>query len=233
VNELESRLDDDEWRCLAVTSVESGAGRSLVATNLAQAIALKEHSVVLVDADLRSVAGPRPSRLFGLPDDVPGLADALRDEITLLELLSATETRGLHLLGPGSLPQEEKDSSDEAIVSLGSRQMRAVVKSLENTGRRILYDLPPLAAQETVVEAAGAIGNLVIVARSGHTRRDELKEVSEMLRARDIDVRVLLLTDVPVDILSGKPVFESDRKKHRKFAKEKTEPIEPTLGTNV
>jgi hypothetical protein len=105
VNELESRLDDGQWQCLAVTGIEAGTGRSLAATNLAQAIAMKEYSVILVDADLRASAGPRPSHVFGLPDDRPGLREALRDEAMLPDLLTATETRGLHLLGAG-LPEQ-------------------------------------------------------------------------------------------------------------------------------
>ena len=232
-NELESRLDDEQWRCLAITSVEAGAGRSLTAANLAQAMAMKEHSVVLVDADLRGSAGPRPSRLFDLPDDRPGLREALRDDGMLPDLLVPTETRGLHLIGPGSLPEEGDGHGDGSLIALGSRQMRAIVRSLEQTGRRILYDLPPLTAQETVVEAAAAIRNIVIVARSGQTGRDELKEITEMLREREVDVHVVLLVDVPADVLSGKPVFKTNRKKRRKGVKERPESMEPTLGTNV
>jgi uncharacterized protein involved in exopolysaccharide biosynthesis/Mrp family chromosome partitioning ATPase len=228
VNELESRLDDEQWRCLAITSVAAGAGRSLTATNLAQAIAMKEHSAILVDADLRGSAGLRPAHLFGLPEDRPGLRDALRDDAMLPDLLSATETRGLHFLGPGTAPKPE-DAGNEALMALGGRQMRAIVRSLEQTGRRILYDLPPLAAQETVVEAAAAVGNLVIVVRSGHTRRDELKEIAEMLREREIAVRAVLLTDVPAETLSGKPVFGKERPNRR----ERAESIEPTLGNHV
>jgi Mrp family chromosome partitioning ATPase len=232
VNELESRLDEAQWRCLAITSIEAGSGRSLAATNLAQAIAMKEYSVILIDADLRDSAGPRPSHLFGLPEDRPGLREALRDEAILPDLLSATETRGLHLLGPGTPPKQE-DAGGEALMALGGRQMRSVVKSLKQTGRHVLYDLPPLTAQETVVEAATAVGNLMIVVRSGQTRRDELKEISEMLREREIDVRVVLLTDVPAEVLSGKPVFEHQRPKRRGRANGRAESIEPTLGTNA
>jgi Mrp family chromosome partitioning ATPase len=232
-NELESRLDDEQWRCLAVTSIESAAGRSLAAVNLAQAMAMKEHSVILVDADLRDTAGPRPLHLFDLPDDRPGLREALRDDGMLPDLLVPTETRGLHLIGPGPLPAEGDGYGDGSLIALGSRQMRAIVRNLEQTGRRILYDLPPLTAQETVVEAAAAIGNIVIVARSGQTRRVELKEITEMLREREVDVHVVLLTDVPADFLSGKPVFTTDRKKRRKGVKERPESMEPTLGTNV
>lgn len=231
-NELESRLDETQWRCLAVTSIEAGAGRSLAATNLAQTIAMKEHSVILVDADLRGSAGPRPSHLLGLLEDRPGLREALRDDAMLPALLTATETRGLHLLGPGTPPKQE-DAGSEALMALGGRQMRSIVKSLEQTGWRVLYDLPPLTAQETVVEAATAIGNLVIVARSGQTRRDELKEISAMLREREVEVPVVLLTDVPADLLSGRRVFEEDRRRRRKKAQEGPESMEPRLETNV
>jgi Mrp family chromosome partitioning ATPase len=235
VNEVTSGLDDEDWRFLAVSSAEPRAGRSLVATNLAQALALKERSVILVDSDLRHDAGHRPAEIFDLPAGAPGLWDALRGKTELADLLSATETRGLHLLGPGGLPGEAGKRVDDALVALGSGPMRRIVEDLGRTGRNVVFDLPPLSAQETVLEAAATIGNLVLVARSGQTRRDDLKEITAMLRERDIEVRLILLTDVPSDLLSGRPAFAEPRKRwsRRPAEQQSKEPAEPVLGAHV
>jgi len=235
LNDMNARLDEDQWRCLAITSVEPHVGRSLVTTNLAQALVLKEQPVILVDADLRSAAGKRPSELFGLPGSRPGLWEALQETASVTGLLTETESRGLHIIGLGNPPPPQEGASDEALVALGSRQMRTVVANLEKSGRHVLFDLPPLATQETSVEAAATIGNLLLVVRSGQTSRSELRETAQMLRDRGISLRAVLLTDVPDDLLSGKPAFKPSspptRRSWRYFRRPKT--TEPTRGTHA
>ena len=235
LNEMNARLDEDQWRCLAITSVEPHVGRSLVTTNLAQALVLKEQPVILVDADLRSAAGKRPSELFGLPGGRPGLWEALREAASVAGLLTETESRGLHIIGPGDPPLSQEGAADEALAALGTRQMQTMVANLEKSGRYVLFDLPPLATQETSVEAAATIGNLLLVVRSGQTPRSELREVAQMLRDRGIKLRGVLLTDVPDDLLNGKPAFEpgspATRRSWGYFRRPKT--TEPTRGTHV
>ena len=231
VNEMEARLDDDDWRCLGITSVEAEAGRSLVATDLAQALALKEHAVVLVDADLRAETGRRPSDLFDLRTDQPGLWEALNDGASITSLLAKTESPGLQVLGPGALPATGEDAAGGNPMALGTRQMRALVAELEQSGRRVLFDLPPLTAQETVAELASAIGNLVLVVRSGQTRRAELRESAEMLKDRGAHIRAVVMTDVPADLLSTKPTFDAPpSSRHRKgTSRRRPTPVQPTL----
>jgi len=85
------------------------------------------------------------------------------------------------------------------------------------------------------VEAAATIGNLLLVVRSGQTSRSELRETAQMLRDRGISLRAVLLTDVPDDLLSGKPAFKPSspptRRSWRYFRRPKT--TEPTRGTHA
>jgi Mrp family chromosome partitioning ATPase len=207
VNDFDAVLEGGDWRRLAVTSIEAGAGRSLVAANLAQALALKERRVILVDADLRTTAGVRPSDLFELSHDRTGLWEMLNTGMSADTLLVPAQTGGLRVLGPGVLPAVEEKTDDELLVKLGSRQLSAIIADLEDFGDHVLYDLPPLTTQETVLEAAAAVGNLLIVVRSGQTRRAELSEIVALLKDRGINVCAALLTDVPADMLDGKPIF--------------------------
>ena len=234
-NEMEARLEDDDWRMLGIASVEPEAGRSLVATNLARTLALKEESVILVDTDLRPTTGRRPSDLLGLPADQPGIREALDEGAATTDLLSATDTRGLDMLGPGMPPAGLGAASTDSLLALGTGRMRALVADLERSGRRVLFDLPPLAAQETVVEAAAEIGNLLLVVRSGRTRRSELRQTAEMLQERGASLRGVLVTDVPVELLSSKPLFDRTPPKsgRQKRTQEPQEHLEPTLGTQL
>ena len=243
INDLEASLDPEDWQCLGVTSADPEVGRTLVATNLAQALAIKERPVILVDADLRRLAGMRPGELFELRADQPGMLQALAGEAPVAALLRATETPGLSLLAagcfqydqaldakgadePDSAPQRmgtqrpaDRDSvrsptdgaPDQNPALLGSRQFRAILDTLRQSGRHLVYDLPPIGSQETVLEAAGSLGNVVLVARSGQTSRGQLRDTAQLLEDRGTKVRGILVTDVPTDLLEGNPLFHPPR----------------------
>ena len=224
VNDLDSQLEEEDWRALAVISLEEEAGRSLVACNLALSLALKEREVIMVDADLRSEAGPRPSTLLGieaLAASQPGLYAHLRSLAP--PQLTETAIPGLCLLGAGTpLPAD-----DQGLLALGSRQFMILTNRLARPSRQVLFDLPPLAAQETVLEAAAAIGNALLVVRSGRSRRADLAEMVDTLTARGVNLRALVLTEVPPDLLSGKPLFEHPAKSRKKSTRERLKPAQP------
>ena len=76
--------------------------------------------------------------------------------------------------------------------------MRSLLSALGQFPGTVLYDLPPLAANETAVEATSAIGACVLVARSGVTDRSELKDLVQILRSRGVEVVGGIVTHVPV-----------------------------------
>ena len=239
INDLDAKLDPKEWMCLGVTSAEPQAGRTLAATNLAQALAMKEYPVILIDADLRGTALMRPADLFEIPGDRPGLLQALRDQAPVAALLSTTETPGLSLVTSGCWRPEqarEERSGDEPpsvhrstaaaehagaksgtsptgrcqdrdLPRLGSRQFRAVMDTLRQSGRHLVYDLPPLESHETALEAAADLGNVMLVARSAQTTRGQLREAAHLVEDRGAKVCGILVTDVRTDMLDGAPLF--------------------------
>lgn len=259
INELDVKLETEDWRCLGITSAAPEAGRTLTATNLAQALALKEYQVILVDADLRRSAGPHPADLLGLPPDRPGLRQALHGEAPVASLLTATRSPELTLLAAGLFPSDlalesrRRDDPETAppgtepvldreaghpaeprpdpdLVGLGSRQFRAICHTLRQTGRNIVYDLPPLGAQETVLEAAAGLGNLLLVARSGHTTRQQLRAAVDAVEERGARVHGVLVTDVPCELLEGRPLFPPEQKaRHRWFRRFETQAPTPVI----
>jgi uncharacterized protein involved in exopolysaccharide biosynthesis/Mrp family chromosome partitioning ATPase len=222
INELDAKLDPDDWRCLGVISADPEVGRTLTATNLALVLALKEHPTILVDADLRIRAGTRPSLLLGQPSDQTGLIQALSGVTPLATLLTATPSPDLVFLAAGienddSAPLSDRapdqplaDGLDHRLSQLGSRQFRVVRDALITSGRNLVYDLPPVAASETVLEAAVSLGHLILVARSGQTTRGELRKTVELLEERGASVLAILVTDVPIALLEGEPLFPSE-----------------------
>ena len=268
INELDVKLEAEDWRCLGLISAEPEVGRTLAATNLAQALALKEFPAILVDADLRRTAGPHPTDLLDLSPnqtelqtrDRPGLRQALHGDAPAMSLLRVSNSPNLTLLTAGQRPHDlaldfrTRDAPDDAppsspdaaldrdpeqptelrsdpdLVGLGSRQFRAIIDTLRQTGRHIVYDLPPLDAQETVLEAAANLGNLLLVARSGRTTRQQLREAVKALEERGAKVQGILVTDVPFELLDGRPLFPPEPKARRHwFRRSKTQAPIPVI----
>jgi len=241
LNDLAAKLEPADWKCLAVTSAEPKAGRTLVAVNLAQTLTMKEHPAILVDGDLRRDTGMRPAELFEVSPNRPGLLEALRDQAPIGALLCATETASLDLISNGG-PQSGHPAEPQAagtprasgtstsdvsedsaaheppnhdVVRLGSRRFRAALEALRRSGRNLVYDLPPILAHETVLEAASSLGNVILVARSGQTTRVQLREAVQLLEERGAKVRGILVSDVPADSLEGAPQFPTPAAKSR------------------
>jgi len=229
INDLDTALQSRQWQSLAITSAEPASGRTLVAVNLASALGLKDEMTLVVDADMRADAGPRPSSILGL--------EALHPAETITEVLSGaaepqeafepTVNPYVRLLSAGDY------QNDNGLLLLGSRGFRDLARRFAHERKHVLYDLPPLQAMESVAEAAAAVGNVLLVVRSGHTRRADLKRVTDTLAGREIEIRAVVVTAVPKTLLTSPPVFEpvSPERRGRAPAERRRDPL--VIGDDV
>lgn len=94
---VEYRMEKEDWKTLAVTSVSENEGKSTVAANLAISLAEKDYRVVLIDGDLR-----RPSQflIFGLhPEEENELGEFLKRDRKNSDLLMKTSVPKLYVIG--------------------------------------------------------------------------------------------------------------------------------------
>lgn len=166
-----------DFNVVAVLSAEGKEGRSTVAANLALSLARQGRSTVLVSADLR---GGGAEKLFGLPSGAPGLADIVEsttEQNTRALLWSVREC--LYVLPPG------QPASSPAELLASPRFPQAIGK-LRETGSVIILDTPPATWSADALQVAGAADGVILVARSGHTKRHVLAEMVEDLRAEGL-----------------------------------------------
>ena len=227
INELTTTLDTGAWRGLAVTSTGPEAGRSLITADLAAALGLKERDVLVVDADLRAEAGPRPTVLLGRPEADGSqpprtIADVLEQRAEAADAVTGTAIPRVRLLGAGT------PENDAGLLLLGSRAFADLAARLRREGTPVLYDLPPLSALESVTEAAAALGHLLLVVRSSHTRRQDLADAARLIEQRGITLAAVIVTDIPRDLLAGKPDFQPpEPAKKRPKEQKRREPAIP------
>lgn len=154
---------DNPPRVLVLTSSVPQEGKSTSAINIALALAEAEHSVVLVDGDMRR---PMLHKYLNLVGAV-GFSTVLSGGATLDEALQQTRFPGLTVLTSGTIPPNPSEL-------LGSQVARNLLKELRSRYEYVVVDTTPLLAVTDAAILAAASDGVLIVARYGHTKREQV-----------------------------------------------------------
>jgi protein-tyrosine kinase len=164
-------LRENEWNTLAITAPTQGAGKSLVAANLAVSISKEvNQTVLLVDLDLRR---PGICQYFGFKPEF-GLADYLTGDITIESIMINPGMERLVVI-PG------KGTCQNSSELITSPRMLDLATEISNryTSRIIIYDLPPLLAVDDAIAFLPNIDSALLVVENGaNNKEDVLKSVS-------------------------------------------------------
>ncbi len=205
-NDLDVAAGFERQLPIGIISMTPGCGRSTVATNMAITRLMKGQKVLLVDADLRQAAGRRPAENFDLITSSDGQSDHLGDGPNWS--WQQDESGALTYFGAeGSRPIDDHD-----LIALASHNLAELLEPL-GRDRFTIVDLPPLSGLEVALELAGQLGRVLIVARSGKTRRDDLKLCAARLNKRGIACVATIILDVPAERLEGSEVLSFPRLK--------------------
>lgn len=154
---------DNPPRVIVITSSMPGEGKSTTAINIALALAENDNNVVLVDGDLRR---PRLDKYLGLVGSV-GFSTVLAGRASLNDVLQKTTFPGVTVLTSGAVPPNPSEL-------LGSLAAKKVLDELRAHFDYVVIDSSPLlAVTDAAILAAGADG-VLIMARYGETKRDQL-----------------------------------------------------------
>ena len=145
---------DKPFRTVVVTSSAPGEGKTVVASNLAVAIAQSGRRTILVDADLRR---PGVHGMFSLTN-VPGLTDMVRsDDVQLADVARTTEEANLSVVTAGTIPANPAEL-------LGSRRMAVILDRLREAADVVIFDTAPVGAvTDAAILAAKADATLFVV----------------------------------------------------------------------
>ncbi len=160
---------------IVVTSTGPREGKTLVASNLAVAMAQADRRVVLIDADMRR---PRAHEVFDLSAE-PGLSNVIVGANTLAESLRQTpDYPNLWVLPAGRVPPNPAEL-------LGSKRCTDLIDSLKREFDLILIDTPPvMSVTDAAVLAHGASGVLFVVAADETSRHLAHDALAQLTRTR-------------------------------------------------
>lgn len=177
---------DNAPRVIVVTSSVPNEGKSTTAINIALALAEAEHNVVLVDGDMRR---PTLHKHLDLVQPV-GFSTVLSGSASLDDALQETRFPGLTVLTSGAIPPNPSEL-------LGSLAAKKLLSEMRARFDYVIVDSTPLlAVTDAAILAAGADG-VLIMARFGHTKREQLAHAVESLQSVGAPLLGAVFTMVP------------------------------------
>lgn len=167
-----------ELRTLLVTSPGPQEGKTTVAISLAIVMAQGGSRVVLIDLDMRR---PRVHQPFGFKKE-PGMSEAILGKRTIDEIVRSTDIKGLWIIPSGPVPPNPAEL-------LHTERFSLLLRELSEKFDRVVIDSPPLGPVTDAAIISTQVDGVVMVAKSGATRRAAIKAAWRQLK--EIGARVL------------------------------------------
>jgi len=183
------KMRDNDWQTLAITSPTAGEGKSLVASNLAVAMAMElNQTVLLVDMDLRN---PSLNNYFSLNAEL-GLKDYLERDLALQDVLINPGIKRMVIL-PGI------DRAEDSAELLSSPKMASLVSDLKSQydSRMIIFDVPPILQTDDVLLSAHYFDATLLVLEDGKNKESEITKSMQLLEGHHLIGTVLNKSDKP------------------------------------
>lgn len=169
---------DNPPRVIVIASSLPSEGKSTTAINIALALAEAEHNVVLVDGDMRR---PMLDKYLDVVGSV-GFSTVLSGGATLPEVLQKTGVAGLTILASGPVPPNPSEL-------LGSQAAKKVLSELKGQFDYVIVDSSPLLAVTDAAILSASSDGVLLIARFGQTKRDQLAHA--MRNLADVDAALL------------------------------------------
>ena len=188
---------DDPPRTIVVTSPLPGDGKTMVAANIAVALAESGRPVVLVDGDLRRST---VAKTFGLPSGA-GLTDVLAGRAELADVMHGTPvSKHLFVLTAGSVPPNPSEV-------LGSAKMRAVLSALSEHAM-VIVDAPPLLPVTDSAVLAHQADGAILVIGLGKTTYDLVSKAQDALAKASGRLLGIVLNRAPLKGADASPYYD-------------------------
>lgn len=157
-------------KVLAITSSNSGDGKSTVTANLAASMAQSGRKVLLIEADMRR---PCVANLLGVRVD-KGLAEVLQGSEKLDNVVVKTDSSDLAVLAAGG-----EVANPAELLSSGN--LAEMLEEAADHYDYILIDCPPVLAVSDPCVVAGVADAVMVVVKINPHSRVELQKTMSML----------------------------------------------------
>jgi len=171
--------------CYLVTSALPGEGKTVTCLNLGIVMAERvDHRTIIVDGDLRK---GRIAKLLS-SEPGPGLAELLRGEAELTDVIRPTAVPSLFYIPAG------KAERHEAGELMGRPEVEEVVSHLRRQYDFVIIDAPPINVISDAGMLGRATGEALLVVRMHRTHRETVERAVGLLHGADVKPVGIVLT---------------------------------------
>jgi capsular exopolysaccharide synthesis family protein len=179
---------DESLKAIVVTSASLSEGKTIVASNLAIAIAQTGQRVLLIDADMRR---PTLHRMFNLKRD-PGLSNLLVGTVKASEVVQESGVRSLWVLPSGHRPPNPPEL-------LGSQRFKSMLASFAGHFDWVILDAPPIMPVTDACVLVNKTTGVLFVVGAERVSRQIVRRSLEQLANVEAHILGGILTRVDID----------------------------------
>ena len=176
---------ENPLKTVLITSGQAGEGKSIIASNIAIALANTDHKVLLVDADLKT---PLLHKLFRIKS-TPSLAHFLFRKKEFDEIVRKTHNKNLDLITCIEFPQNP-------LVIITSERMNNFMENVRDKYDYIIYDSSSLCSLKETAVMAQNIDEVILVVRANKSKLSEINNSVDLLFESGVHEFDIVLNDV-------------------------------------
>jgi capsular exopolysaccharide synthesis family protein len=167
----------DRLEAVAITSADSGEGKTATATNLGVVMAQLGRRVLLVDADLRK---PRLHEVFQVSNQ-KGLVSYLTGTAAPEQTVVRTGVPNLSLVPSGPIPPNPSEL-------LGSERMGEFLKMARERFDLVIVDTPPALAVTDATVLGARVDGVVLCFRAAKVLREDARACRDRLLQAEVKI---------------------------------------------
>ncbi|WP_417338590.1 CpsD/CapB family tyrosine-protein kinase [Gordonibacter pamelaeae] len=174
---------DEKVKTIVVTSSEQNEGKTIVSTNLANAIATAGKKVLIVETDMRR-------RSLGKLLDIhptSGLYAALSGSASLNDAILPTHIPNLYFL------DAEPNIPSPADI-LSTKRFASLVDKLRDSFDYVIFDTPPVSLFVDAAILSSLVDGTLLVIRQNQTKRSLVAKCAQQLRVADARILGTVMT---------------------------------------
>ena len=186
-------LLSSDLKSLVISSPSAGDGKTTISINLAQATAIREKRVLLVDMDLRY---PKIHQRLSL-DNSQGLSNLLASEMDPESVIQPSGMEeNLFILTAGDIPPDPSRL-------LSSSRMDRVNQILQDSYDLVIYDMPPILGISDANIMIPKTDGVILAVKIMKTRRTALQQTITELKTYKSRILGLVANDVQESKIHG------------------------------
>jgi protein-tyrosine kinase len=172
------KMDENNWRTIAVISPTPEAGKSIISINLAISIAQQpQKTAMLVDFDLRK---PRIAQYLGIKQE-KSMNDYLAGDVQLSEIIVNPSIPRLTII-PTNKPVRQSSET----LSSNSIQNLIVELREKYSSRIVIFDLPPILNADDAMVLLPRVDCVLLILGNGQHKESEIAETMRLLAKTNI-----------------------------------------------